>query len=425
MYLSIGRNILAHRIPEGINIYFDGQPEKCFSINKSAEMIFELCNGLNTEQDIINEVSKCYNGLESEEVEYILEFIRELINENIVEESNIKNGGIVTIYGNSYVESPTNLSLEITKKCPLRCVHCYTEASSNNFVSIGYNELSKVLDEAINLGVPSVQLTGGEVFEYSDIMGIILKYSSKFRSVSISTSGYTINKEILDELIVCKNLNWRISIDGNKDIHNKIRQKKDAYQKAIEAIKLLKQYNFNVTTVMTLNKLNINLIDNVLETIKACKVDNFEYGFTMKMGRATEKLILTTKEIEEINKKFARLSIQNNKDIKLVDRVNKLDEHGQNCGAGWQKLSIQANGDIYPCLSLPITLGNIRNTSIENVMKSSIATYFQTCISPDKENCGLCEKLRECRGCIAKAYSNEENCIFMDKFLEELNNNVS
>jgi len=425
MYLGINNNILAHRTMLGINIYFDNEPKKCYSINKTAEMILTLCDGEKTRLDIINEISNIYNGLTDEEEKNIQDFIDALIYEGILYERFKKEIKKTKIYGRADTETPTSISIEITKKCPLRCIHCYTEAENNNNEYIKLEDLKKILNESSELGIPHIQLTGGEIFEYPGIIDIIKNYYHLFRTIILSTSGYTLREDMVEELKNCKGLIWRISIDGDEEIHNKIRQKNDAFQKAITAIKILRLYNFDVTVVYTINRLNINKIDRVLDIVRESGANNFEYGFTLEMGRASNKLIISPEEVEEINSKFATLNNHyHQEDIKFIDRNNNIDEFKQNCGAGWLKLSILANGDYNPCLNLPISLGNIKNITIKEIMNSSLSKFLKKCISPDKIECGKCESLKECRGCIGRAYS-KNNCIYMNNFWKELKYNVN
>jgi MoaA/NifB/PqqE/SkfB family radical SAM enzyme len=56
------------------------------------------------------------------------------------------------------------LWLEITAKCNLLCTHCYADSGPRGDLhgNMTYSDWTRVIDEAAELGCPSVQFIGGE-----------------------------------------------------------------------------------------------------------------------------------------------------------------------------------------------------------------------------------------------------------------------
>ena len=73
------------------------------------------------------------------------------------------------------------------------------------------------------------------------------------------------------------------------------------------------------------------------------------------------------------------------------------------CGAGRLYAALEPNGDIYPCVFIPIKIGNIRQERLKNVWKKSpILKKLR-----DRESfkgCGSCKYRNICGGCRARAY---------------------
>ena len=60
---------------------------------------------------------------------------------------------------------PFILELELTRRCNLKCVHCYAEAEDHWFKDeLNFEEINCILDQAVEIGIPEISLTGGEVF---------------------------------------------------------------------------------------------------------------------------------------------------------------------------------------------------------------------------------------------------------------------
>ena len=87
------------------------------------------------------------------------------------------------------------------------------------------------------------------------------------------------------------------------------------------------------------------------------------------------------------------------------------------CSAGQQGLCVIHNGDILPCRRMNYIIGNIRDCNLDFE-----AALWKAWESPDVKhlrsrdnftgNCGRCERLHQCGGCRAIAYSGAEHSIF-------------
>lgn len=424
MFLRVKENITIHKLPEMSLIYDYNNILNSYKINKIGVEIILMCNGENTLYDIINEFYKKYNDNYKTIQVTITNFINNLKNINFIECLQYKSKYLLNAYGSFYCYSPISLAIEITKKCPLKCAHCYTNASPSNNISLEYDDIIKILDEANEIGIENIMFTGGEVFEYKQFMNIIKNYNNKFKDISIATTGYYINENIAKQLSLYKNLTIRISLDGNKNVHNSIRNNKNAFDRAINAIKILNTYNLKLHTVMTISRLNINEIENTLKIAKLLGKQLFEYGFVLTLGRAKNDIGLTTKEIIKVNNLFKNLKNKyEDKNFKILcrgeDATQKMREMNQkNCGAGHSQLGILANGDYSPCFSLNFKMGNINNMNLKDLLKTNKFKFMQQVDSPKKSICKECENLSACEGCMARALDINKNCDLVKNFIK-------
>ncbi len=157
-------------------------------------------------------------------------------------------------FDNDYV--PT-IDLRITGRCNFNCRHCFNAADVNRDMSEwSMEEIRDLLDEARDMGVYSVKITGGEPLlhpHFTDILREI--YNRDMRVEHIITNGHFIDRKLLDEMheIGCRCGMW-ISFDcfGH---HDWMRGMKGAEKKALESIRLCQEEGHKITLDVQLNNI--------------------------------------------------------------------------------------------------------------------------------------------------------------------------
>jgi MoaA/NifB/PqqE/SkfB family radical SAM enzyme len=101
--------------------------------------------------------------------------------------------------------TPTDVSIEITRRCPLVCQHCYNNLPMGDLEARN-RELSKeeyfvILDELAEMGVMWVLFTGGEIFARKDFLEIYTYAKTKGFLITLFTNGILINERIADFLV--------------------------------------------------------------------------------------------------------------------------------------------------------------------------------------------------------------------------------
>src|SRR5438445_6842006 len=99
---------------------------------------------------------------------------------------------------------PLEVSIEVTRRCPLECQHCYNNLPMGDLAARN-RELSKeeyvaLLDELADMGVLWVLFTGGEIFARKDFLEIYTHAKRKGFLITLFTNGILINEGIADYL---------------------------------------------------------------------------------------------------------------------------------------------------------------------------------------------------------------------------------
>jgi len=144
--------------------------------------------------------------------------------------------------------------------CNLKCEYC----ESFGF-SVGTNKLydAKLDTSAIfqlmvnvlhNINAPILKISGGELFVFRNVVGLIKKLSSLYDHIHVITNGTLLTRKILDELSEIENISLNISLDGHTKKMNAMRfHGCDYIDHILDAVfyGLEKQIPIEVTSVIT------------------------------------------------------------------------------------------------------------------------------------------------------------------------------
>jgi radical SAM protein with 4Fe4S-binding SPASM domain len=147
--------------------------------------------------------------------------------------------------------APTELTLDITYICNLKCEMCpqaidFEKKPSSNLLKqyksnkeMTTDQILKLMDDAAAFGVKSVTITGGEPFLRKDMLPIIERIKSRGMECQLLTNGMLINADTAARLVELGVEKITISVDGPADIHNKIRKHASSFERLIETVQML------------------------------------------------------------------------------------------------------------------------------------------------------------------------------------------
>ena len=100
---------------------------------------------------------------------------------------------------------PLNATIEVTRRCPLTCAHCYNNlpmgGSRGASSELSYHEHCRILDEMADAGCLWLLFTGGEIFARARLpRHLHATRSSKGLLITLFTNGTLITPRIADYL---------------------------------------------------------------------------------------------------------------------------------------------------------------------------------------------------------------------------------
>ncbi len=127
-------------------------------------------------------------------------------------------------------------------ECPLNCEHCDTKYAKLKSQTYG---LSNLVNKVLSYGLPNLVITGGEPFAQDKLFELIEALSTKFRNISIETSGFIFRKHPILEgvnLIISPKLP---SMMNNFPFENTVKFLQ-AFKKVFLKFVVLKQEDVNI-----------------------------------------------------------------------------------------------------------------------------------------------------------------------------------
>lgn len=172
------------------------------------------------------------------------------------------------------LSGPLQLILFVTYKCNCRCSQCFfwkdINAQKGELRFEEYEKLSKSIGRLHQLS-----LSGGEPYLREDLAALCELFwkNNRVAKISIPTNGslpdhiYAQTKKILQS--VGSEVVINVSIDGFKETHEYIRQRKGIFEEALQTCSLLKKLKENYR--FTLRVLTIISNKNILELKDFCR----------------------------------------------------------------------------------------------------------------------------------------------------------
>jgi len=338
-----------------------------------------------------------------------------------------------------------NFSIQwhITEFCPNTCLHCYMgmnpiEKHLSLFDFFSLLAKINVFEAQYKSQINNVSITGGDPLsnpDWYEICNALRQQGKQVRILGIPEQVTDSNCSKLKELGISM---YQVSLDGLKETHDKIRGA-GSFDRTVNAIKKLSANGIEVAIMFTMHNLNCSEMFDLIDFLDQLKVRLlFAFDFVVLSGNAVGKFSpLSALETQNIlsaylNKKHElyqrhslvylgeKSSFFNALKYQNIDVEKVYCEYPavSGCGVGWNTLTILPDGEIYPCRRLPISLGNLFQTSFDDIFllnpllrKIRRRDYF--------EECGKCKHFLHCKGCPAvefgiskNPFSKQKNCNF-------------
>jgi len=281
-------------------------------------------------------------------------------------------------YG-QYTIGPSQVSMDITYRCNLRCIHCYNSSGENMIIDkeLDDSKIIGFIKSLIKMNIYNFCFCGGEPLLRKGLVFECIKIlSAKGISTSLVTNGTLADDDTIDQLYKYGLKTLQISLDGCKGSHDKLRNKKGVYDNVINAIEKAASYDLDLSVAFTPCTFNYKEFVDVYYLLVDIKEKHKKEQIKLRtqplmlMGRAVDNNIeMDSKQqrefvmiLNEIKMKDKRVYIEYGDPIDHIFRFRNNDYTVPTC-------HILSNGDIVVSPYIPLVIGNI--------LKHSLSEYWQ------------------------------------------------
>ncbi|QEC67669.1 radical SAM protein [Panacibacter ginsenosidivorans] len=253
----------------------------------------------------------------------------------------------------SATDKLTFIFLAVTRKCPMRCEHCFEWDNLNKKETFTQHELKEIVDIYQQQGVLQIHFSGGEpLVRVHDLIEVI-KHAKNKSECYVVTSGFNLtatNAALLKEA-GCKGI--IVSIDHYiPELHNGFRNHADIFFKAVEGVQASLKAGMVTALSVCVTKAFINgghLIP-YFEFAKTLGVHFVQLLEPKNVGHYADKDVLLEEEHVQQLETFFKIV---NHDATYKDYPTVM-YHGYHqrrigCYSGSRSVYIDSAGDVHAC----------------------------------------------------------------------------
>jgi MoaA/NifB/PqqE/SkfB family radical SAM enzyme len=258
------------------------------------------------------------------------------------------------------------VEISLTDRCQCRCGHCFaaTQAPLDEKMELSTDAVKALLDDISALGVTEVCFSGGEPLLRQDILEIVNYAHIKGLVTRLITNGILLDEQMIANL-KSAGLNWcSLSMDSpTPQAHDAFRRYSGCYDRAIEGLSLLTKYKIpcSIITVARKELLHSGQLEEIVKIGQRLGVTVVRINFPVPIGRFTnqDNQTLSYHEREKVREL-----------LRYGNVIMEAPSEGTKCTAAVTKVNILPNGDVTPCVFVPLSYGNIRETAFSETWLS-------------------------------------------------------
>lgn len=337
--------------------------------------------------------------------------------------------------------APFLIVWDFTHTCNLKCKHCYERADRPLPDELTTDEAKRLVKELADADVVALAFSGGEPLLRSDFFEIASYARELGLYTAVATNGTTITERVAKKLKEIGIGYVEISLDGARaETHDEFRGVWGMFDRAIQGIKNCVEAGLYTCIATTATKHNLTEIQEIYELAVELGCKRHTIFNFIPTGRGIEmvKSDITPQERERLLEQtyrnltsdrgceaistapqLARVALELagfaegkahlvtahfGSPVHRGEQTRLIAEFVGGCGAGRCYCAIEPNGDVLPCVFMPIKVGNIREKPFLEIWRNSPVLQDLRDRSKLKGNCADCPYSYACGGCRARAY---------------------
>ncbi|MBM7659128.1 radical SAM protein [Sporolactobacillus spathodeae] len=351
-----------------------------------------------------------------------------------------------------YKQNPFIVIWEVTRMCPLHCLHCRAAAQLHPYPGeLTTAEGKQLIDQIYSMDNPLLVFSGGDPLMRDDLFELTEYAAGKGMRVSITPSATPrLTRKAVIRSKEAGMKRWALSLDGaDAETHDAFRGVSGSFERTLKAISYLNEADIRFQINTTVTQYNVDKLPQMAELLTELGAAVWTLFFLVPTGRGKLLQPISPEKHEAVmhwafnmqehvpyiistteGQFYRRVVYQENakrREQGLAPIGHHQDDlakapRGTNDGNGF--VFIGHTGDVQPAGFLPIQCGNVKETPLPEIYRNH--PVFQALRDPDstKGKCGVCEFRFVCGGSRSRAYAltgdykaAEPYCVYIPKAL--------
>ena len=304
---------------------------------------------------------------------------------------------------------PVDGTIEVTRRCPLACVHCYNNLAMSDSAArrseLTLEEHRRILDEIAEAGCVWLLYTGGEPFARRDFPDIYIHAKRRGMLVTIFTNGTLITRKVADLLAEWRPFTVEITLYGRtRETYERITGRPGSFDRCMRGIRLLLERKLPLalkTVAVTANKHEIWEMQHFAEEL------GVDFRYDGMINPRIECLAgplavrLTPEELVDFDLRDSKRMAEwqgfcerFNGSAQPADGCYEL----YNCGGGISSFAIDPEGKLTICVLDQIEAYDLRTGGfragwdgfLRRVRSQTVARPTKCVLCQIKSLCGMC-----------------------------------
>ncbi len=290
------------------------------------------------------------------------------------------------------------ITIELTNACNWRCKHCYLDDSKVEIIPI--EKIYEIIDEARDLGVFNLRLSGGEISTYPYLSDAISYARKRYMNVALLSNMSVIN----DDVWYCIEEYGLDSVEATlfstePGVHDEFVGRQGALEKTLSNLEKIKKQGIEVLVKTWAVKSNINDLENMRDYYSSLGY-YFSVGVQIYSDINGKMKLPKEEQLSEQEYCYALKLEDSNRELPIKwKQTDRLCEDFSTC------LYITYEGNAIPCAKYRKPYASIYNASISDIWKKSKEwNCLQNYCWNDASECNDCSAKKFCKRCGAMSY---------------------
>ena len=296
---------------------------------------------------------------------------------------------------------PYTLIAELTYRCPLHCPYCSNPVDHDREV-LDPSIWELVVDDAAELGVVQLHLTGGEPLLYPDLERLVCRARSCQLYTNLVTSGIPLERERLVVLVAYGLDHVQLSFQDADQAASDVIAGARVFERKLEVARWVKELGLPLTMNVVLHRANIAHVPELVELAEHIGADRLELANTQYLGFAYANRGTLVPSRDQIERAFdaaaeARERLAGIMEVVFV-KPDYFSETPRACMDGWANryIHITPSGRVLPCHAAEVIphlqFDNVRDRTLSEIWQGSPALAAFRGEDWMQEPCRTCDR---------------------------------